>query len=392
MNLERGARLGSFEIVGPLGAGAMGAVYKARDTRLDRFVAIKVLSDELTSSPDARERFEREARTISQLSHPHICALFDVGRQETVEFLVMELLDGETLAARLTKGALPIAQTLRVGIGIADALQAAHRHGIVHRDLKPANVMLTKSGVKLLDFGLAKSAAPLFVGSSGDAETAADVAQISQAGTIAGTLQYMSPEQLEGRSADPRSDILPLGAGLYQMVSAKKAFAASSPIAVASAILHHQPPPLVSQQPATPSVLDRIVRGCLAKDPDERWQTAHDVKLQLVAVQEDSGSAPAARSDSPSRSRWLPWTIAAAATTVAAITAGAALWPRATPTTQASDRVVRFSIPPPAGGAFSDTVETVCITLSPDGSQLAVVAEDERGERRVWIRPLAAVE
>jgi eukaryotic-like serine/threonine-protein kinase len=393
VNLERGARLGSFEIVGPLGAGAMGAVYKARDTRLDRLVAIKVLSSDLAASPEARERFEREARTISQLSHPHICALFDVGRHEDVEFLVMELLEGETLAARLAKGALPMAQTLRFGIEIADALHAAHRQGIVHRDLKPANVMLTKSGVKLLDFGLAKSAAPVFAGPSGEAETAADVAQISQAGTIAGTLQYMSPEQLEGRSADARSDIFALGAVLYEMVSAKKAFAASSPIGVASAILHHHPPSLMAEQPATPTVLDRIVRGCLTKDPDERWQTAHDVKLQLSAVQEDSGIAPARESISPARSRsWLPWAIAAASMVVAAGAASAALWMRAAPAPAPVNRVVRFSIPPPEGAAFSDTVETICIALSPDGSQLAFVAENEKGDRRVWMRSLAAVE
>jgi len=389
VNLDRGARLGSFEIVETLGAGAMGVVYKARDMRLDRFVAIKVLSGDLSSSPEARERFEREARTISQLSHPHICALFDVGRHDEIEFLVMELLEGETLAARLAKGALPIEQMLRCGIEIADALHAAHRRGIVHRDLKPANVMLTRSGVKLLDFGLAKAAVPLL--GPGDAETKADVAQISQVGTIAGTLQYMSPEQLEGQSSDARSDIFALGAVLYEMVSGTKAFAASSPIGVASAILHHHPAPLVSQQPATPTVLDRVVRGCLAKDPDDRWQMAHDVKMQLVAAQEDVGVVPV-RGESIPRSRsWLPWAVVAAAT-VAAIATGAALWMRSPREPAASNRVVRFSIPPPAGGAFSDTVETVCIALSPDASQLALVAEDGTGERRVWIRPLAAVE
>ena len=306
MNLDRGARLGSFEIGELIGAGAMGAVYKARDTRLDRFVAIKVLGGDLSSSPDARERFEREARTISQLSHPHICALYDVGRANDVEYLVMELLDGETLAARLAKGPVPLPQALRYGIEIADALQVAHRSGIVHRDLKPANVMLTKSGVKLLDFGLAKAAAPLLAGSSDSAETATGLAEISREGTIAGTLQYMSPEQLEARPVDARSDIFAFGAVVHEMVTGQKAFSAKSPIALASAILNHQPAPLSSLQPAAPSVLDRLVRGCLAKDPDERWQTAHDVKLQLVSVQEESLAPPARVATAPKPAACFP--------------------------------------------------------------------------------------
>ena len=397
MNLERGARLGSFEIVGLVGAGAMGAVYKARDTRLDRFVAIKVLSGEMSASPEARERFEREARTISQLSHPHICALYDVGREgpstesgQDVEYLVMELLEGETLAARLSRGSVPMAQTLRFAIEIADALHAAHRHGIVHRDLKPANVMITKSGVKLLDFGLAKAAAPLMSG-SGDAETAMGAAQISQAGTIAGTLQYMSPEQLEGCPVDARSDIFAFGAVVHEMVTGQKAFTAKSPIALASAILHSEAPALTSLQPATPSVLDRLVRVCLAKDPDERWQTAHDVKLQLVSVQEEGASAaPRVATASPG-ARWLPWAVAGASMLVA-IAAVGAWWMRSSVPAAAPTRVVRFPIAPPAGGAFSDTVEAMSMALSPDGSRLAYIAEDANGERRVWIRPMSSVE
>jgi Tol biopolymer transport system component len=390
VNLDRGTLLGSFEIVEPVGAGAMGAVYKARDTRLDRFVAIKVLSGDLSSSPDARERFEREARTVSQLSHPHICALYDVGREGDVEYLVMELLEGETLGARLSRGAVPMAQALRYGIEIADALQAAHRSGIVHRDLKPANVMLTKSGVKLLDFGLAKAAAPLMSG-SGDAETAMGAAQISQVGTIAGTLQYMSPEQLEGRPVDARSDIFALGAVLHEMVTGKKAFSANSPIALASAILHQQPPALASVQPATPSVLDRLVRICLAKDPDDRWQTAHDVKLQLVSVQEEGMAGPARLVTASRSASWLPWSVAGASILVA-LAAIAFLWMRPDASRAAPARVIRFPIAPPAGGAFSDTVENVSMALSPDGSQLAYIAEDANGERRVWIRPMSSVE
>jgi len=391
VNLDRGARLGSFEIGELIGAGAMGAVYKARDTRLDRFVAIKVLGGDLSSSPDARERFEREARTISQLSHPHICALYDVGRANDVEYLVMELLDGETLAARLAKGPVPLPQALRYGIEIADALQVAHRSGIVHRDLKPANVMLTKSGVKLLDFGLAKAAAPLLAGSSDSAETATGLAEISREGTIAGTLQYMSPEQLEARPVDARSDIFAFGAVVHEMVTGQKAFSAKSPIALASAILNHQPAPLSSLQPAAPSVLDRLVRGCLAKDPDERWQTAHDVKLQLVSVQEESLAPPARVATAPRSASWLPWTVAGAAVLVA-LAAIASGWMRSGASRAAPAPVIRFAIAPPPGGAFVDTVETVSMALSPDGSQLAYVAEDAAGERRVWIRPMSSVD
>src|ERR1700737_2522430 len=212
MTLSRGSRLGPYEILAPLGAGGMGEVYKARDTRLDRTVAVKVLPQHLSSSPDVRQRFEREAKTISALSHPHICALYDVGNQDGVEYLVMEYLEGETLADRLAKGPLPLEQTLRYGIEIADALDRAHRQGIVHRDLKPGNIMLTKSGVKLLDFGLAKAvAAPDMRGNLTSLPTQQ---ALTQEGTILGTLQYMAPEQLEGKEADARTDIFAFGATL----------------------------------------------------------------------------------------------------------------------------------------------------------------------------------
>src|SRR5713226_1369840 len=222
MALTAGARLGPYEILSPLGAGGMGEVYKARDTRLDRTVAIKVLAQHLSSSPEVRQRFEREAKTISQLSHPHICALYDVGREGETEFLVMEYLEGETLSERLAKGPLPLEQTLRYGIEISDALDKAHRQGIVHRDLKPGNVMLTKSGVKLLDFGLAKAMAPAVPKSS---LTALPTQQgLTQEGTILGTFQYMAPEQLEGKEADGRTDIFAFGAVLYETATGKKAF------------------------------------------------------------------------------------------------------------------------------------------------------------------------
>jgi eukaryotic-like serine/threonine-protein kinase len=392
VQIASGARLGPFEILGQLGAGAMGAVYKARDTRLDRFVAIKVVTVDVSLTPEARARFEREAKTISQLTHPHICTLYDVGHDSDVEFLVMELLDGETLAARLARGPLPMEQTLRCGVEMADALHAAHRQGIVHRDLKPANVMLTRTGVKLLDFGLAKAAAPFVHEHQGDAETAMGVAQVSQEGTIAGTLQYMSPEQLEGRPVDARSDLFAFGAVMHEMVTGKKAFTATSPIALASAILHDQPPALRSIQPTTPSVLDRLVRLCLAKDPDERWQTAHDVKLQLIAALEKDTSAPGGVAPAAPFAARIPWIVAGLAILLA-IGAAGMLWMRSPASSrEAPNRVVRFPIAPPVGGAFSDTVETRCVAISPDGSQLAYVAEDANGERRVWIRALSSVD
>src|SRR6266496_4036549 len=220
MPVTAGTRLGPYEILSPLGAGGMGEVYKARDTRLDRTVAIKVLPQHLSSSPEVRQRFEREAKTISQLSHPHICALYDVGNQDGVEYLVMEYLEGETLAERLVKGPLPAEQILRYGIEIADALDKAHRQGIVHRDLKPGNVMLTKSGVKLLDFGLAKAMAPAQPQSAlTSGPTVAGTPNVTQEGTILGTFQYMAPEQLEGKEADGRTDIFAFGAVLYEMAT-----------------------------------------------------------------------------------------------------------------------------------------------------------------------------
>jgi eukaryotic-like serine/threonine-protein kinase len=387
VSLAPGSRLGPYEIVALLGAGGMGEVYRARDTRLDRPVAVKILSPDVASSPDARQRFEREARTVSQLSHPHICALYDVGHEGATEFLVMELLEGETLAERLKKGPLATDRTLRFGVQIADALDKAHRQGIIHRDLKPANVMVTKAGVKLLDFGLAKAAQPAVVSDGQIAETAFAGA-LTEAGTFLGTLQYMSPEQLEGRPADARSDIFALGTLLFEMATGQKAFAGNSRIALASAVLQQEPPTASSLNQTIPRALDALIRGCLAKDPDERWQTAHDVRLQLAAMIEPSSAGeamPVARRRA--LPAWLPWIVAAGALVLAA-----AAWLRPSELSAPAPLSARFAISPPPGGAFSDTVETLCITLAPDGSQLAFVASDAGGERHVWLRPLSAVD
>ncbi|MGH9369162.1 MAG: serine/threonine-protein kinase, partial [Thermoanaerobaculia bacterium] len=249
MTLATGSRLGPYEIVSAVGAGGMGEVYKAKDTRLDRTVAIKVLPAHLSQNAEVRQRFEREAKTISSLSHPHICALYDVGHQDGVDYLVMEYLEGQTLAERLARGALPLDQVLRHGIEIADALDKAHRQGIVHRDLKPSNAMLTKSGVKLVDFGLAKFAAPGGASFSSLTALPTQAPDLTAEGTILGTFQYMAPEQLEGKEADARSDICAFGAVLYEMATGQKAFSGKSQASLIAAILDSEPPPISTVQP-----------------------------------------------------------------------------------------------------------------------------------------------
>src|SRR5499425_1091073 len=267
MPLSPGTRLGPYEVLSPIGAGGMGEVYKAKDTRLERTVAVKVLPSHLSASAEVRQRFEREAKTISQLSHPHICALYDVGNQDGVEYLVMEFLEGETLAQRLLNGSLPAEQTLRYGTEIADALDKAHRQGIVHRDLKPGNMMLTKSGMKLLDFGLAKAIAPPADKAS---LTSLPTQQgLTQEGTILGTFQYMAPEQLEGKDADARTDIFAFGCALYEMATGRKAFSGTSQASLITAIMSSDPAPISTLQPMTPPALDRAVKTCLAKDPED---------------------------------------------------------------------------------------------------------------------------
>src|SRR5713101_82619 len=285
MAILPGKRLGPYEILSAIGAGGMGEVYRARDTRLDRIVAIKVLPAHLADEPERRERFEREARTIASLNHPHICTLHDIGRQDGIDFLVMEYLEGETLAQRLLKGSLPVQQVLQYAIEISDALDRAHRKGVTHRDLKPGNIMLTKTGAKLLDFGLAKlrqDAAPATPLSQMPTVDNAVTAQ----GTILGTLQYMAPEQLEAKEADARTDIFAFGAVVYEMATGKKAFAGKTQASVISAIMSSDPPPMSSLQPMTPPALDRVVKKCLAKESEDRWQSASDVCDELKWIAE----------------------------------------------------------------------------------------------------------
>jgi Tol biopolymer transport system component/predicted Ser/Thr protein kinase len=366
----------------------MGEVWKARDTRLDRTVAIKVLPSHLSSSPEGRQRFEREAKTISQLSHPHICALYDVGHQDGTDYLVMEYLEGETLSERLVKGALALEQTLRYGVEMADALDKAHRQGIVHRDLKPGNVMLTKSGVKLLDFGLAKALAPV---SSPSSLTAlpTQAPNLTAEGSLLGTLQYMAPEQLEGKEADARTDIFAFGAALYEMATGRKAFSGASQASLISAIISSEPPSLSTLQPMTPPALDRIVKTCLAKDPEDRWQTTRDIALQLrwlleAGSRSEIAAGPAARRRVREA---VPWAIAGLLALLLAVFLGSRR--RAE-----EPRTVRAFIPPPGKSIFHFAGEANAgpVTISPDGRRLAFVAADPDGRTQLWVHPLDALE
>ena len=387
MTLTAGSRLGPYEIVSLIGAGGMGEVYKARDPRLSREVAVKVLSSQRMTTPEARERFEREARTISQLNHPNVCVLHDVGRQDDAEYLVMELVDGETLSDRLGRGALPFEAALRIGAEIAAALGAAHAKGIVHRDLKPGNVMLTRSGVKLLDFGLARAFAS--GGAPAGLTEAATVGKsLTAEGTIVGTLSYMAPEQLEGKETDPRTDVFALGAVLYEMLTGTRAFTGSSAATVISAILTFDPPPISAATPISPPELDRLVHACMAKDPADRWQSVHDVELQLRAIGGSGSTVRAAAAPRVSRRPWIPWAIAAFAAVVAAV---ALVRGRRAPAPPKP--VIRFTVSPPPEASFNNaTVENLVYGLSPDGRVLAFIASGHSSGRRIWIRPLSESE
>ena len=387
MSLAAGTRLGPYEIVAPIGAGGMGEVYRAKDSRLDRQVAVKVLSSHLSASEEVRQRFEREAKTISQFSHPHICSLYDVGREGETDYLVMELLEGESLADRLGKGALPTEQVLRYGIQIADALDKAHRQGIVHRDLKPGNIMLTKTGVKLLDFGLAKPLTAAGARPVSGASVLATEAQVSQPlterGTVLGTFQYMAPEQLEGGEADGRSDIFAFGAVLYEMATGKKAFTGKSQASLIGSILRDEPPSISEAAPMIPPALNRVVKTCLAKDPEDRFQTAHDAKLQLEWIAEGGSQAglPAPVVARRKNREKLAWTVAAILALVSALAIVGYLRRAPKP-----PRVVRFELATP-----EEIVALDAPRVSPDGRYVAFNATDSSGKTRIWLRALNAL-
>jgi len=393
MALIAGTKLGPYEIQSPLGAGGMGEVYRARDTRLDRTVAVKILPTQFCENPESKQRFEREARTISSLNHPHICHLYDIGSQEGTDFLVMEFLDGETLAERLRKGAVPLNELLKVGIEVAEALAVAHRAGIVHRDLKPGNIMLTKSGAKLMDFGLAKPTSPgAFGAGSAPLLSAArtmsgpsPASPLTTAGSIVGTIQYMSPEQIEGKEADARSDLFAFGAVLYEMATGKRAFEGKSQISVASAILEKDPEPISTTKPLSPAALDYLVVTCLAKDREERLQSAHDLRLQLKGISTSSSSAAAITATQPSRTRGAGLWLAGAALLLAGAGIAYVLQPRNSPAPSG-----RSYIPPPGTTFTLSGLEIGPAVVSPDGRTSAFSAVDEQGVTKLWLRPLSA--
>jgi eukaryotic-like serine/threonine-protein kinase len=373
MALPTGTKLGPYEIQSALGAGGMGEVYRAYDTRLGRLVAIKVLNSALIASPDLKARFEREARAISQLNHPNICTLHDVGHDGGTDFLVMEFIDGESLADRIHKGPLPVTDLVKIGCEIADALERAHRAGIVHRDLKPGNVMLTKTGAKLLDFGLAKPAsvgaaasgtAPLLSAAMTMTSPSPLQSPLTQQGALVGTVQYMSPEQIHGIEADARSDIFAFGAVLYEMATGRRAFEGKSQISVASAILEKDPEPIAATQPASPAALEYCVRTCLSKNPDDRFQTAHDVKLQLKWVAESRTQQTAI---TPRKSR--AWT-AAVLTVALAAGAGLGAWfVSRSSRTSGGAPLRRFTLALPSNSA--PNWNDFHVAISSDGTQIA---------------------
>jgi len=389
MMLAPGVRLGPYEIVSILGAGGMGQVYLARDTRLNRPVAIKLLPEEFRERTDRQQRFQVEARLISALSHPHICSLFDIGEQDGASFLVMEYLEGETLEDRITRGPLPASEVLRYATQIADALGHAHQAHITHRDLKPSNVMLTATGVKLLDFGLARG--PAHEVSRSAATQTLPPGRLTEEGTLVGTFQYMAPEQLEGKEADRRTDIFALGILLYEMATGRKAFAGASQASLIASILTARPPAisstrLTSHADPLPLALDHIVERCLAKEPDERWQTARDVKLELDWISKsDAPRVPVvARAGAIRPRERLAWALSAVALVAAG---GLAFRTLGSP----SPKTTRFVVPSPPGTTIGVAENRTRMALSPDGRRLALIAFSG-GTPRIWVRALDSLE
>jgi Tol biopolymer transport system component len=391
MTILPGRRLGPYEILSAIGAGGMGEVYRARDARLNRIVAIKVLPTHLADRSELRERFEREARTIASLNHPHICTLFDIGQQDGTDYLVMEYLEGETLAQRLLKSPLPLEQALQYAIEISDALDKAHRKGVTHRDLKPGNIMLTKTGTKLLDFGLAKlkqEVAPANVQLS-QLPTADE--PLTAKGTIVGTLQYMAPEQLEGKEVDARADIFAFGAVVYEMATRKRAFEGKSQASVISAIMSSDPVPMTSLQPMTPPALDRVVKRCLAKETDERWQSANDLTNELKWIAEGGSQATFALAPAAKGIRALgrrPLILGLGALLFGAASASLALWNLKPSPPQPVTRTV-INLPP--GQQLAGLDGGPAVALSPDGTQLAYVAR-QGGIQQIYLRALDSLD
>ncbi len=383
MTLETGKQLGHYKILGPAGAGGMGEVYKATDTRLDREVAIKVLHTKVANSADIKERFEREAKVIAGLNHPNICTLFDIGNEDGVDYLVMEFIEGESLSDRLANGPLPSEELLTVAIQIADALDKAHKQGLVHRDLKPGNVMLTKEGAKLLDFGLAKLAGGPT--SNPDFSGITQTTPLTSRGTIIGTMHYMAPEQLEGKEADARSDIFAFGATLYEMATGKRAFSGESQASLIASVLTTQPESISATQSLAPVMLDKVVSQCLTKDPDQRWQSAGDLKRALQWISEGGSAAGFFGSETKKakRTSMAGWIVAGAFVALSAVLGYMAFFPSAVPVNKVFSRLhlpEENQLTAYGGGSLS---------LSPDGLKIAFVARDTTsGDEMLWVRAL----
>src|SRR5438128_4357438 len=370
MAIASGTKIGPYEVLAPLGAGGMGEVYRAKDTRLGRDVAIKILPKDMSADPERKQRFQREAKTISSLNHPNICTLHDIGSQDGLDYLVMECVEGETLAKRLEKGPLPLEEVLKYGVQIASALDMAHRNGVVHRDVKPGNVMLTRTGAKVLDFGLAKPAALVLTGATLSAATPRT--PMTEEGTIVGTFQYMSPEQIEGKELDGRSDIFSLGAVLYEMLTGQRAFQGKSQLSVASAILEKEPAPISTIKPLTPPALDRAIRRCLAKDPEDRWQTARDLLLELKWIAEGGSQAALAALGATKGigARWQRILLWGVVSLLLAAVTGFAIWSLKPSLPRPITRAV---ITLPLGQRLA-ALDQPAVALSPDGTHLAYVA------------------
>lgn len=383
--LESGSRLGNYEILELIGVGGMGEVYKAKDTRLGRTVAVKVLPGRFARDAARRERFEREARAISSLNHPHICTVHDVGRHEGVDFIVMEYLEGETLAERLEKGALPLDQALEILVQIAGALDQAHRHDVVHRDVKPGNVMLTKPGVKLLDFGLAKFSqdeSRVLVGSS----AATEAKPLTEEGAILGTFQYMAPEQLEGSAVDARTDIFAFGAVIYEVLTGHKAFAGASRASLIGAIMNTDLPAITAHQPSMPLALDHVAQQCLMKDPNERWQTAGDLQRELSWIQKGGFSKSVASAPAPRRNRGEHTLWAAAVVLLlVALAFFATAWPDGS---SANIEVRELSMTLPNDVQSFGEFNFAAPTVSPDGRHVVFNARDSSGTDKLWLRSM----
>ena len=395
MAIAPGSKLGPYEVQSPLGAGGMGEVYRAKDTRLDRTVAIKVLPANLSSDPESRQRMQREAKAISALQHANICTLHDIGSQDGTDFLVMEYLEGQTLAERLEKGTLPLDQVLKIGAEIAEALEKAHQQGIIHRDLKPGNIMLTKAGAKLMDFGLAKPQVSIASQAVGHitpttptmnlASLASAASPITQKGSVVGTFQYIAPEVLQGAEADARSDLFSFGCVLYEMVTGRRAFEGKSQLSIFSAILEKEPEPIATKQAVAPPMLDLVVRGCLVKDPAERTQSAHDVAMELRWIATLREAPPETDAPAASRNR-LFWLVAIAAAIIVGVVAGFFLHHGAPAAPS-----VRAVLNPPADTRFRLTTDLAGPpVLSPDGAYVAFTAIDKDGKTNLWVRRMNA--